>query len=697
MTQENSIINIALITDEGYAMPTGVAIFSLKQNRDPTSRYHIYVLCNAVCSQTYKRYRSMIEEGFEITLIDVTKDAERYKDAALRDMHVTATAMFKFDLPKYFPQLDKILYVDGDVLIQHDLREIYETDISDVYLAVVEDMKAMTRYQPPILIQLRLNHKHYFHTGMMVMNLAKLRQDDIPAKLLNYRIHGINYFMDQDAFNAVTDEKVIYLSPLTNYCFTLDIEFTNEEILSYYGIENEPRDTAERQRKAIVFHLPGAYKPWRFQMWDLTTLYIGYYSTSPFGVDNLILKQLPKSKDTEKLENLLDSSKKARKMVAPKTLKQLLGGDWMGVNQQETRSPKVTLSMTSFPARIDKVPTTLVQLMQQTYLPDRIVLCLSPDEFPNRESDLPNQLLSLREHGLEILWGENLRPHTKYQHTAVRYPNDIIITVDDDIWYPTNLVETLMRCHQCHPNAVAAMRAHLMTFDDSGSLLPYRSWHYQCSAYVDRPLMSLFATGVGGVLYPPHLMTFADTLDVSKIKNLCLNNDDIWLKFMQVLSGVPVVLACACYDLDVIEGTQKVALSLTNVRSGENDKLMNLMLERYNTYYGADDSLVSRMFRDRRRYMKPTVLPSTDKVSFKNLFRMPLKSVFKSIFPIPVKGFMREISIVKGLQEDTLTYIGTITNDLNERFDRQQAAIEQLNHQLDNALTELKALREYKQ
>ena len=95
--------------------------------------------------------------------------------------------------------------------------------------------------------------------------------------------------------------------------------------------------------------------------------------------------------------------------------------------------------------------------------------------------------------------------------------------------------------------------------------------------------------------------------------------------------------------------------------------------------------------------MKPTVLPSTDKVSFKNLFRMPLKSVFKSIFPIPVKGFMREISIVKGLQEDTLTYIGTITNDLNERFDRQQAAIEQLNHQLDNALTELKALREYKQ
>lgn len=662
-------MDIAMITDEGYAMPTGIAIFSLKVNRAKDSRYRIHVLGKALKEKTRERYLSMAEDGFEIDLIDVTQDAKRYKNVTINMPRVTTTALFKFDLPKYFPHLDKLLYIDGDVLIQHDLRSIYDTDVSDVYLAVVEDMKAMISYKPPILVKLQLNHKKYFHTGMMVMNLALLRQDNIPEKLLEYRINGINYFMDQDTFNAVTDERVVFLSPLTNYCFTLDNEFTSDEILSYYNIPDEPHDVVERQNKAIVFHLPGAHKPWRERMPRLTDLYLSYYNRSPFAVDLLRIDEPPAAKPA------------VRAKTKQQSLRGFLRSKNSGVNLTEPRDVKVTMSMTSFPARINVVAKTLVPLMNQTVKPDRIVLCLSPQEFPKLEAQLPAELLAMREHGLQILWGENLRPHTKYLHTMKAYPDDIVITVDDDIVYETDLVERLMDSYRRHPQAISAMRAHLMTFDSLGDLLPYRSWVYQCSAFVDEPLMTLFATGVGGVLYPPHLMTYPDTLDVEIIKEISLNNDDIWLKVMQTLCNVPVVLAAPFEDLCVAEGTQTTGLSYSNVRDGQNDKLMKAVLNRYNETYGPDDTLVMRMYKDKRivSRMHSRVSPPKDGA---------VKRLLKKVLPIPTSGFMREISIVKVMQENTLNYISAMVEALQEQNREQQNTILRLEEKVEQLLAE---------
>ncbi len=677
MLEMSPVMNIAMITDEGYAMPTGVAIYSLKRNRAATSRYCVYVLCNNVSSKTCERFMSMSEENFEIVLMNVTKDAEHYKRVELRNMHVTGTSLFKFDLPKYFPQLDKLLYVDGDVLIQHDLRDIYETDVSDVYLAAVEDMKAMTCYNPPILVKLGLDHKQYFHTGMMVMNLKKLRENKIPEKLLKYRISGINYFQDQDAFNAVTDEKVVYLSPLANYCFALDKEFTAEEILTYYHIENEPTDTAERQNKAIIFHMPGPYKPWRYNMPRLSDLYMSYYTPSPFGEDELILERLPENGAT---------GKSVSRTSKPKlSLNRLLRSKNMGINQTEEREKKITVSLTSFPARISKVAQTLVPIMQQTVKPDRIVLCLAEQEFPQKEEELPKKLLKLREHGLEILWGENLLPHKKYLYTMKKYPDDIIITVDDDMQYDTDLVEKLMKCYKRHPQAVSALRAHLITFDD-GKIMPYRKWKQRCSAFVDQPLMSLFATGMGGVLYPPHLLTFPDTLDSGLIKQICLCADDIWLKIMETLCNVPVVLAAACREPDFIKDTQHIALCHSNVLENKNDELMNAMLERYNEYHGEEDTLVKRIFADRR------TVRNTQGASPKNESKP--KRFIKKLLPMPVAGFMREITFVKEQQEDMLAYMKKALGLISDENERRVEVIEELEAQLEEVRAELKALRE---
>ena len=99
------------------------------------------------------------------------------------------------------------------------------------------------------------------------------------------------------------------------------------------------------------------------------------------------------------------------------------------------RNGKLIVSLTSFPARIELVWMTIASLMNQTMKPKKIILWLSEEQFQTEES-IPQTLLALRKRGLEIRFCEDIKPHKKYFHTMQEYPDDIVVTVDDDIFYP---------------------------------------------------------------------------------------------------------------------------------------------------------------------------------------------------------------------------------------------------------------------
>ena len=264
------------------------------------------------------------------------------------------------------------------------------------------------------------------------------------------------------------------------------------------------------------------------------------------------------------------------------------------LNVREQRPYKIVLSLTTFPARIHDVPTTILSLLQQTYKPDKVVLWLTNEEFPNQEKGLPRRLLRLKKYGLDIQFRGNLRAHTKYYYAMKEHPDDIVITVDDDIHYPHDLVEKLYRCHQRHPDAVCAMRAHLITFSANGMIRPYIKWKYEYSDIIDVPMMGLLATGVGGVLYPPKCM-HQELFNQENIKRLCLRADDIWLKFMQVMNNTPVVLTGSETQLDFVGNTQDVGLCYENIHGGGNDDMVMDVLEEYNLYFGETDTLLDRI------------------------------------------------------------------------------------------------------
>ena len=275
----NKCVNLVLITDNGFAVLTGVAIYSLKRNSNPDYHYKVNVLCSDVDECHVRRLKELSSENFEINVLYV--DGSRFSEYSKGYLHVSTTALFKFDLANIFENEDKILYVDGDVLIQSDLVDLYNTDISGVYAGVTVDYGGLT-WPSDFKKRLKTRHRYYFNSGMMLLNLKKMREDGIPAKLLDYRLNGINHYMDQDAFNIVLREKVKYLSLNNNFVITAWRDFDESVLTGFFGLEKRDRKI-DYLKEAGVVHFASPDKPSKYIDTPYANVWYSYFCDSPFG------------------------------------------------------------------------------------------------------------------------------------------------------------------------------------------------------------------------------------------------------------------------------------------------------------------------------------------------------------------------------------------------------------------------------
>lgn len=222
---------------------------------------------------------------------------------------------------------------------------------------------------------------------------------------------------------------------------------------------------------------------------------------------------------------------------------------------------KFIVSLASYSKRIETIHICLHSLFSQTLKPQKIILYLDESVDVNC---LPNNIIPFIAKGLEIVQvSSELKAHNKYFFTFSEYENTIIITVDDDVIYDENLFYNLIESYKKFPDSISASRVHYVTFDEHHKICPYQNWLFEYSKLLT-PSMRLFATGVGGILYPPNIMP-KETLDSSRINELSLNADDIWLKFMQIKGNIPVVWSRQKPSHpQQIKGTKDVALYTVN-------------------------------------------------------------------------------------------------------------------------------------
>lgn len=202
------------------------------------------------------------------------------------------------------------------------------------------------------------------------------------------------------------------------------------------------------------------------------------------------------------------------------------------------RSPRLIVSLTSYPARIEDAFYAIVSLLRQSMKPDALILWLTAHQFPRGEADIPERILALREMGLRVAWcDKDIRSYTKLVPALLTYKNDIVVTADDDIYYTERWLERLYHSYLSDPGSIHAHRVHRCHLDASGQPLPYAAWDKAITT-PDASLLN-FATGCGGVLYPPRSL-YPDVTQVDIFTALCPTADDVWFWCMAVRQGTPI-------------------------------------------------------------------------------------------------------------------------------------------------------------
>ena len=109
----------------------------------------------------------------------------------------------------------------------------------------------------------------------------------------------------------------------------------------------------------------------------------------------------------------------------------------------EKRETKLIVSLTSYPERMYDIHYCLYSLLTQTLKPDEVILWLAKEQFPNEEKDISQKVLKLKDNGLSIKFCEDIKSYKKIIPTLREYPNEIIVTADDDLYYKENWLEKL--------------------------------------------------------------------------------------------------------------------------------------------------------------------------------------------------------------------------------------------------------------
>lgn len=236
------------------------------------------------------------------------------------------------------------------------------------------------------------------------------------------------------------------------------------------------------------------------------------------------------------------------------------------------------VSLASYSKRINTLHICLNSIFSQTLMPKKVILYLDTSVHPDT---VPAEILAFINKGLEIVYVSSvLASHNKYYYTLRKFPNDIIITVDDDVIYDKCTFHNLMKTHLKYPHSVCATRVTYMLFRDNNQIDSYNNWisEYDKLLY---PSKRLVAVGVGGILYPPHIFP-DEVFDKNKIINLALTADDIWLKIMELKNDILVVWSGQIpQHPQQIPNTREVGL-WRNINKYKNDEYIQNLIDFYN-------------------------------------------------------------------------------------------------------------------
>ncbi|MBD5393045.1 MAG: glycosyltransferase family 8 protein [Lachnospiraceae bacterium] len=269
---KNSRIPIVMISDDNFVMQTCVAITSLYKNKKSDTVYEIFIVMAECSEQSEQTFKGMEWEDCVITLVHAS--LEQYRDIK-QLAHISIACLLKFDICELIREYDKILYLDGDIIVRGDLSELYNTELGENYAAAVKELYCMK------------NDDGCINAGIMLFNARKMRDDGMRDILVAKRKSlGNRSSMDQQTYNIVIKGQICYLSIIYN-CVPgrligdVKMDYSMKELNHLYGTDY--RSAKQLVKDAVIIHFATGNKPWKYTFSPCAKEWYEYYLLSPYG------------------------------------------------------------------------------------------------------------------------------------------------------------------------------------------------------------------------------------------------------------------------------------------------------------------------------------------------------------------------------------------------------------------------------
>ena len=189
-TKENfmgQLIPIFFACNDKYVPYLDVAITSLQAHISQQNDHHIIILKTDITEENQNKLKTHESNNLTIEFFDVNDILKPIKQVLPDMFYYTLAAYYRLFIEKAFPQYDKAIYLDSDVVLLSDIAELYNIDIGDNLIGAVYEQntdrdRRFTNYVEDII---GIPHNTYFNSGVMVMNLKEFRRFGVQDRFLN--------------------------------------------------------------------------------------------------------------------------------------------------------------------------------------------------------------------------------------------------------------------------------------------------------------------------------------------------------------------------------------------------------------------------------------------------------------------------------------------------------------------------------
>lgn len=263
ITNSNITIPVVFACDDKYAQHLSCAIASLLKNKGE-EEVEIFILTDYLSNKNITKINSLKRIApCNINIIYINNETLFKGEAPQTVKHISISTYYRFLLQQLFPNTDKLIYLDSDLNVLTSLTDLYNTDISEYYIAAVTDNSEKECCK-------RLNLDIYCNAGVLLINLKKFREDNIQEKLFKYSQENYDEIVygDQDVLNVVCKEKILQLDKKWNAQICKTTNNTNWTKIA---------------ESAHIIHYISGLKPWKRKYGlPYKSIYLEYLKLTPW-------------------------------------------------------------------------------------------------------------------------------------------------------------------------------------------------------------------------------------------------------------------------------------------------------------------------------------------------------------------------------------------------------------------------------